>query len=90
MQRHNLWPQGSVYDVLRTRLYDCGLFEEFADAVMAALMTKIGPRMKGRWGDPADAYPKTFIAFLWVAARKEAVKWIDANLPQHWAREAFV
>jgi hypothetical protein len=45
--------------------------------------------MDGRWDHPADSYPDPLFVALWIAVRAEAVKWIDENKPQHWARDLF-
>ena len=39
-----------------------------------------------RWGEP-DGYPQTIFVFLTMSATEEAVRWIDANAPKHWARK---
>jgi len=80
----------SIYNTLRTKLYDNGLFENQADAVLENLMkSEAQEPMKGRWNDSVEGYPKVLLVMGWIAAQDEAVKWIDANLPQHWARPMF-
>jgi len=78
----------SIYMKLRTTLYDHGLFEEQADAILARVMEKSEP-MAGRWNDPVDAYPPFMINVLWMGVKPEAVRWIDENMPLHWARPMF-
>ncbi|MEE8262719.1 MAG: hypothetical protein V3R83_09680 [Gammaproteobacteria bacterium] len=37
----------------------------------------------------ADGYPKQFFAVAWMTFESEAIKWIDANKPKHFARPMF-
>lgn len=41
--------------------------------------------MRERWTE----YPESMTRVLWTIARKTALKWIDANMPEHWARDMF-
>lgn len=72
-----------------------GLFDDQAQEVFAALeksqgaVMQGGPVSGGRWNDEETGYPPQLMAVLIVAADMEAVNWIDANLPKHWARGIF-
>lgn len=80
----------TVEGKLQETLYKHGLFEDEAAAVVNRL--KQAPHMEmmqGRWQEPIENYPAVLMNVLWVAVKTEAVKWIDENKPQHWARPFF-
>jgi len=71
-------------------LYQHGLFEEQAKSVLDAYKTSLGGEsMKGRWNDTIDGYPNILLATIRLGVNHQAVQWIDANCPQHWARLIF-
>lgn len=73
---------------IKQQLTSRGMFEPQADAVLAVLKDR-HPEMSGRWGDPITDYPGALYGVIWLSAREEAVKWIDANLPKAWYRPLF-
>lgn len=78
---------------LENYLADNGLFPNQATAVVAAMIaehaTYRSDMMAGRWDDCAEDYPRPLLAVLCLDVRRHAVVWIDANIPQHWARVIF-
>jgi hypothetical protein len=80
----------TVEGTLTELLVAHGLFAAQAKAVMTALKSSPAQEpMKGRWEDLATGYPEAMMTVLWLGVRREAVKWIDKNAPQHWARPIF-
>ena len=45
--------------------------------------------MTTRMSDKITDYPQSFLAVLFLSIDHEAIKWIDANKPQHFARPMF-
>jgi hypothetical protein len=70
-------------------LTDNGMFPQEAGAVIAAVKTQMGDVMACRWSDDAEGYPGYLLAVLVLALNSNAVEWIDANKPKHWARMVF-
>jgi hypothetical protein len=80
----------TVEETLTEMLVAHGLFPAQAKEIMTALKSRPGQEpMKERWEDLATGYPKALMTALWLWSRCEAVKWIDKNAPQHWARPTF-
>jgi hypothetical protein len=40
----------------------------------------------GRWGEPVDDYPPSFIGEIWLSVRGIALEWVDENYPQAFHR----
>jgi hypothetical protein len=89
MEKNSNYRSDSLYNYFRTQLYNNGLFEDQAEAVLKQTMEN-SESMRGRWDDPIGHYPQALIIATWLIIQDEAVKWIDANAPQHWARAMFV
>lgn len=83
-------PAGSIYETLYKRLFAHGLFEEQAHGIMATVVANSDPVMEDRWCEQANAYPAGLILVLWASARRATLEWMDANFPEHWARQFFV
>ena len=45
--------------------------------------------MEGRWNDRASDYPPIMLNVLMVGVNAAALRWIDDNMPRHWARPLF-
>ena len=45
--------------------------------------------MRGRWDDTIDGYPAQMLAVIALGLNHEALKWIDAYAPKHFARPMF-
>lgn len=54
-----------------------------------AIVSRLDDTMRGRWDDEATSYSPELIATLKLAAEAEAIRWIDANKPKHFARAAI-
>lgn len=76
--------------LLEAKLKDGGLWPSEAKAVLQSVKSDSSLDMDGRWGDSTGDYPPQLITTLWVAVCDHAVKWIDANRPQHFARGSFL
>ena len=71
-------------------LTDNGLWPQEATAVVGAVKAdRANESMEQRWNDGTEGYPKPLLDVLQMALRAEAVRWIDANQPQHFARTMF-
>lgn len=80
-----------IREKLLNLLYENGLFEDQALAVLALYEeSEMGKVMKDRLDDDIEGYPATVLAGTWMGVCHYALKWIDSNLPQHWARPMFV
>jgi len=78
----------TIVESLKSKLESQGLFPDQADAVLEILKSE-NPIMGNRWNDDEGDYPNSLISVLWVAAQSCAVRWIDKNVPKHWARVVF-
>lgn len=73
---------------LEKKLCDHGLWPNQAAAVMKQLEEHSAQAsMKGRWDDPEEDYPPMMANVLWYAMKAEAISWIEANCPEHFAKE---
>ena len=75
----------TVEETIKSLLIEHGLFEKEADEVIGELKNRVENRSV-RWNEAHNAYPDTVIWALSLNAKAEAVRWIDTNCPQHWAR----
>lgn len=89
MRPNKNYRDNSIYTRLRTDLYNNGLFEDQADAVLLSLVSQQDHPMFGRWDDAATDYPPAMLGLLWMEAKASALEWIDKNMPLHWARPMF-
>lgn len=74
-------------------LFQNGMFEEQARKVMdqaIPVIEAISPDYRMTWDRPADEYPDAIYSVLWPTVRKEALKWIDTNIPKAWFRGMFL
>lgn len=77
-------------EAITKRLVDHGLFDTQAEKVMKALMeSPASESMKGRWKDDIEGYPPQMMPVIWMGAKIEAIAFIDAECPKHWARPMF-
>ena len=71
-------------------LTDNGLWPAEAKAVdQGTKDSKAAEAMATRWNDDISGYPPTIIAVLQTNLDRQAVEYIDANCPQHFARPMF-
>jgi hypothetical protein len=89
MQPNKNCQDNSIYTRLRTELYNNGLFEQEADAILSSLVSQQDHPMFARWNDTATGYPAEMLGLLWMDAKASALEWIDKNKPLHWARPMF-
>jgi hypothetical protein len=75
----------TIQKKLGDKLIDHGLWPDEAFMVIEAMKAS-GDSMRGRWEEDVTAYPETMIDVLWLTAKAEAVKWIEANKPGHFAK----
>lgn len=80
----------TIKSKIKSMLVNHGLFEDMADKIMQKIIDDpANAVMAGRWEDDADGYPTMLMAILWSSAKREALSFIDAECPQHWARAVF-
>ena len=70
------------------QLTDRGLWPDEASAVVDAY-AEGEESMAHRWNDATEGYPVSLFAVLLLCLSDEAVRWIDANKPKHFARGMF-
>jgi len=85
----------TIREKLEKHLRDHGLLSDDASQVMEIVIkatedsTDPNHAMNHRWDDVVDDYPKQLFGILWLSVRRQAIKWIDANKPKHFARAMF-
>lgn len=75
---------------LKSMMVNYGLFPDMADKIMEAV--KADPAnavMAERWGEETDGYPVGILSIGWHSVCQHAVKVIDQDAPEHWARPIF-
>lgn len=80
----------TVRQKLQKMLFERGLFEDQAATIVKATEADLVARkILVKFDDPEDSYPPPMVATLWMSVEREAGKWLDANMPNHWARAMF-
>jgi len=67
-----------------------GLFDSQAEAILQMTFDDGDNELKSRWNDLASDYPDIIFDVLWITVCQNAIKWIDKNCPNHWARSVFI
>ena len=81
----------TIRDKLAKHLTDHGLWPKEAEEVINAYRDGPAcPEDQRRRFEDAEGYPSQLLAVMIYAVRSEAVRWIDANKPKHFARPMFV
>lgn len=76
---------------LTDHLTNHGLWPNEAEAVITEwLKTPSGEPMQSGMSHSTQGHPDVELAALMLCVNSQAVKWIDANKPQHFARPRFV
>lgn len=78
----------SIYERLERTLNAHGMREE-AEAVLTNVMKRTADTMEGRWSERASGLSLQSMNNLLLITTQETIKWMDANNPNHWAREMF-
>ena len=78
----------TIRETLAKYLVDNGLWPQEAELVIDAYRdNEMTPEDMGRrLNDDTEGYPPQLMPLLLLAIRHEAVEWIDANKPLHFAR----
>ncbi len=68
-----------------------GMFESQAQKVFEQYITKTSNNDQDSrwWDDPITDYPPSIHAIIIMAANREAMTWIDQELPKAWYRPIF-
>jgi len=81
----------TMKDKMKALLMQNGMFESEAEQVME--MAKNDTRladMKSRWNDDIEGYPPQLLSSIWFSVKRNALLWIDANIPQAFYRNMFI
>ncbi len=77
----------TIREELETRLIGHGLWPKEATTIIEHLENAESHKdMRHRWDDDVSSYAPQLLAVLFMGAKAEAIKWIDANKPMHFAR----
>ena len=80
----------TIKECVTKHLTDRGLWPAEAESVIAQYVEGMaGESMKQRMNDDIEGYPKQLLSVVLVGVCSEAVVWIDANKPEHFARPMF-
>ena len=81
----------TIREKLRKHLVDRGLWPREADMVIATYRDSEASagQLAHRLDDDTDGYPPETMRILIMPINAEALRWIDANEPQHFARRMF-
>lgn len=80
----------TIEEKLKSMLVENGMFDEWADAVIARLKEDVvGATMRGRWGDSVEGYPVQLLTGLWLSTKRIALEWLNENHPQAWFKPVF-
>ena len=75
---------------MENRLRSHGLWPMEAVTIMDRVETRPDmASMSGRWQDDTAEYPVELMAALMLGVKDEAVKWLKANHPEHFALVAL-
>ena len=68
-----------------------GMFEEQAKEVVELTIPKIDAQddYKTTWDRPANEYPDSLYAVMFLYVKETAKKWIEQNIPQAWFKPMF-
>jgi hypothetical protein len=83
----------TVREKIENILFQFGMFEEQAHKVMNVAIPKINELSDDyeiEWDSDCDIYEPEMYNFLFSLVKKEALEWIDKNVPKAWFRENFV
>jgi hypothetical protein len=81
---------GTVAGKFHDMLVQHGLFPQQADGVLDLVVADKDNPTNEVMDRHAEGYPPQVFAAGWLYIRDAALKWIDANCPQHWARPMFL
>jgi len=74
---------------LESMLYDYGVFEEQATAIVDKFIADCKVASSVTWNRPANEYPDVMYAALMTAIKPYALAWIVENAPEAWFRPMF-
>ena len=80
----------TIKDQLTRMCEEHGLWPDEARKVLEQTIKNTPAMEERRWNEDVSTYPASMLAVLWMGTRHEAVKWIDENKPQHFARMMFI
>jgi hypothetical protein len=74
-------------------LVENGMFESQAEKVVDIAIPELNKLVDSyqiTFDRPADEYPSSLYAVLFIAIKPIALKWIEENLPQVWFKPMFM
>lgn len=78
---------------LEQMLFEKGMFLQQAHKVMditIPIVDELSDDFKVEWDGDFEQYDDNMYGFLFEIAKKEALAWIDANIPTVWFRNNFI
>ncbi len=78
----------TVQEYMINRLVQNGMFDTQATKVIE--MVKAKNEGFDFWGKEAEGYPDQLLSVVWFTVKRNALEWIDENLPRAWFRPMFV
>lgn len=81
----------TIRELFEKRLYEHGLFEDQARAIINQHILNEGPDspLTGRWESDSTGYPDVLYNVLWMSIKHTAHDWLREHKPQHWALPIF-
>lgn len=78
----------TVKEYMISWLTERGLFPQHAEAVFE--IAKNNKEVTDiEWNDDISGYPQQLLAVLLLRLESAAIEWMDANMPNHFARPLF-
>jgi len=74
----------SFYQRIAGLLENHGLWDDEAKTVIELVKVE-QPSMDGRWNDDVSGYPDAIVITLWMSAKRNAIEYLKANKPEHFA-----
>lgn len=71
------------------QLTDRGLWDHEAEKVFEKYCASADDDLNRRWHDQISGYPKEMLAVILLGMKREALKWIEENKPNHFAKTMF-
>lgn len=80
----------TIEQKLENMCVERGLWRNEASTVVAKYKKEVHDYMEHRWNDDISCYPPALLAVLFLGVKRQALAYIDANKPQHSARQLFL
>jgi len=89
-QEEVLYAPGTMGEWIKSQLISMGMFSHHADAIMKMVVEDPSYQSVIQCLDKRkDGYPEILPKIVLRSFRAATLKWIDANIPEHFARPMF-